>query len=327
VAAAALALAGLALPALFNGGAPHTGPRDTLRIALSSTPHASLLHLAAAQGYFAEEGLDVMLLPVSHGKAALELLAQGRADVAAAAEVPFVIAVLKGEPLGIAASIASTSTEMAVVGRRDRAIGAPRDLAGKKIGITQGTSGDYFLWAFLIRNKLAPDLVTMVDVPPGRIVQSLADGQLDAVTAWEPLRHGAQAALQANAVSFAEPDAYTVTHVVVGRNDFLRGHAAAVQKLIRATLKAERFVYSHPQQARALIAERLSIAPQALQPNWNDLELRVELHQSQLVTLEDEARWAMTRGYAERREVPNFLPHLYLDALLAVQPQRVTVVH
>ncbi len=327
MAAMTLVLACTVLLGLFHGSAPAPGPRDTLRIALSSTPHASLLHLAAARGYFAEEGLDVSLLPVSHGKAALELLGQGKADVAAAAEVPFVIAVLKGEPLGIAASIASTSTEMAVVGRRDRAIGAPRDLAGKTIGITQGTSGDYFLWAFLIRNKLAPELVTMVDVPPGRIVQSLADGQLDAVAAWEPLRHNAQAILQANAVSLAAPDAYMVTHVVVGRTDFLRNHGAAMQKLMRATLKAEQFVHSHPQQAQALIAERLRIAPQALQPNWNDLDLRVELHQSQLVTLEDEARWAMTRGYAGQREVPDFLPHLYLDALLSVRPDRVTVVH
>ena len=35
---------------------------------------------------------------------------------------------------------------------------------------------------------------------------------------------------------------------------------------------------------------------------------------------------ATKRGYAEPRAVPNFIPHLYLDALLAVQPDRVTVV-
>jgi NitT/TauT family transport system substrate-binding protein len=35
----------------------------------------------------------------------------------------------------------------------------------------------------------------------------------------------------------------------------------------------------------------------------------------------------MARGYAAKGHVPNFLPHLYLDALLAVQPERVTVLH
>jgi len=36
-----------------------------------------------------------------------------------------------------------------------------------------------------------------------------------------------------------------------------------------------------------------------------------------------EARWAMARGHIEKGSIPNF--HLYLDALLAVQAERVTV--
>jgi hypothetical protein len=34
----------------------------------------------------------------------------------------------------------------------------------------------------------------------------------------------------------------------------------------------------------------------------------------------------MARGYVDKGPVPNFLPNLHLDALLAVQPERVTVV-
>jgi NitT/TauT family transport system substrate-binding protein len=92
-------------------------------------------------------------------------------------------------------------------------------------------------------------------------------------------------------------------------------------------LQAEAFNNAQPQQALALLAERLKIDPKALQPGWQDLDLRVDLLQSQLITLEDEARWAMAQGYAPKGAVPNFLPHLYLDALLAVKPDRVTVVH
>jgi NitT/TauT family transport system substrate-binding protein len=55
------------------------------------------------------------------------------------------------------------------------------------------------------------------------------------------------------------------------------------------------------------------------------LAVIIVAEQSQLITLEDEARWAMARGYIAMGPVPNFLPHLYLDALLAVQPERVTV--
>ncbi len=300
-------------------------PGEKLSIALASTPHAALLHLAAAKGYYAEEGLDVTLIPVSHGKAALDMLAANKADLAAAAEVPFVISVLKGQDVAIAATVVSVSNEMAVVARKDRAISAPRDLLGKKIGVSYGTSGEYFVWAFLIRHKLAPERVTLVDVPPGKIAQELANGNIDATATWQPLRFNAESALGDNALSFAEPNAYTVTHVVVGRGGFLKQHPAAVQKLVRALLKAEHFNRAHPQRALAQFAERVKVDVRALQ-GWQDLDFRVDLRQSQLVTLEDEARWAMARGYAEQRALPNFLPHLYLDALLAVQPDRVTVV-
>jgi ABC-type nitrate/sulfonate/bicarbonate transport system substrate-binding protein len=330
----AIAFAGLALAiALGFGFAAHrwpfgaAPPAEKLSLALSSTQHAALLHIAAAKGFLADEGLDVTVVPVSHGKAALELLAQGKVDLAAAAEVPFVISVLQGEPFGIAASMLGVSTEMAVVARRDRGITAPRDLVGKKVGVTLGTSGEYFLWAFLIRHKLPPDGVTMVNLGPGQIAQALASGTIDAASTWQPIRLNTETALGANAVSFTAPAAYTVTHVVVGRNEYLHGHDNALRKLVRALLKAEQLNRSAPEQALAVVAERLKIDVAALRSSWPELNFRVNLLQSHLVTLEDQARWAIARGHAPYGAVPNFLSHLYLDALLAERPERVTVVH
>jgi len=334
----ALAIAGTALAivvALAFGYAGSRGlsvrtavPVEKLSIAVPTAPDAALLHIAAAKGYFAEEGLDVTLTPVSHGKAAMDLLAQGKADLASAAEVPFVISVLKGQRLGIAATVVSVPNEMAVVARRDRAIAEPRDLLGKRVGVTFGTSGEYFLWAFLIRHKLAPDSVTPVDMPPGQMVKALASGTIDAVSTWEPIRSNAHSALADNALSFTAADAYTVTQVVVGRSEFLKARPGAIEKLVQALLKAEAFNRSEPQQALRLVADQLKLDVKTLESSgWKDFAFKVDLRQSLLVTLEDEARWAMARGYVDKGPVPNFLPHLYLDALLAVQPDRVTVVH
>ncbi|MEP6873356.1 MAG: NrtA/SsuA/CpmA family ABC transporter substrate-binding protein [Burkholderiales bacterium] len=307
---------------------PPTAPAETLRIALGLTPDAALLHIAAAKGYFTEEGLTVTLAPVSHGKVALDLLAQGGADLASAADVPFVISVLKGQRLGIAAAVVSVPNEMAVVARRDRGIAAPHDLSGKRVGVTFGTNGEYFLWAFLIRHKLSPDSITLVDLPPGRMARELKSGTIDAVSTWEPVRSEAHAALGDDAQTFIGPDAYTATQVVVGRSEFLNARHGAIERLMRALLKAEAFNRSEPQQALVLVADQLKLDPNTLLASgWKDFRLKVDLRQSQLVTLEDEARWAIARGYADKGPIPNFLPNLYLDALLAVQPERVTVVH
>lgn len=316
-------LAGLAFGAVAAPGEPG----QPLRIAASLTPHASLLHLAAARGSFAEQGLVVELVPVSHGKAALDKLAAGEVDLAAAAEVPFVVAVLQGQPYAVLATILSVATEMAVVARRDRGIARPADLAGKRVGVTAGTSGEYFLWAWLIRHRLPPDAVQRIDLPPGRLPQALAEGTVDAVATWQPVRRDAERALGANALTFTAPEAYTTTHVLIGRQPALAAEPATMRRLVRALLQAEDFLRREPRQALALVAERLKLSPAELQPLWGELALRVDQRQSQLITWEDEARWAMALGYAAPQPIPNLLPHLYLDALAAEAPARVTVVH
>lgn len=54
---------------------------DKLSIALPALPHAALIHIAAAQGYLAEEGLEPTITPVSHGKAAIDAMAAGALDM------------------------------------------------------------------------------------------------------------------------------------------------------------------------------------------------------------------------------------------------------
>jgi ABC-type nitrate/sulfonate/bicarbonate transport system substrate-binding protein len=302
-------------------------PPEKLRLAMSSTPHAALLHLAAAEGFFVDEGLDVSVTLVTHGRAALDLLLEREVDLAAAAEVPFVVSVLNGQPLRVVASMLSASREMAVVARRDSGIELPAHLPGKRIGVTFGTSGDYFLWAFLTRYQLSPDRISMVNLPPGRMVAELANGTIDAAATWQPVRRQAEAALGPAAVTFIAPDAYTVTHVIVGRGDTLDARSAAVRRFVRALLRAERLTRDQPARAMAVVAREQRIDTEALRDDWALLDFRVDLSQSQLVTFEDQARWAQARGHVgATRPLPNFLQHLHMDALEANRSERVTIV-
>jgi NitT/TauT family transport system substrate-binding protein len=95
---------------------------------------------------------------------------------------------------------------------------------------------------------------------------------------------------------------------------------------VRALLKAEAFNRSEPEQALTLVAERLKVDVQDLRPAWKDYDLSVNLLQSQLITMEEQVRWASARGHAAQGLAPNLLTHLYPEALMAVQPDRVTLV-
>lgn len=299
---------------------------EKLSIALPPFPQGGLLPIAAAKGYFADQGLDVTLMPVSHGRVGIDLVIEGKADLTVAAEVPFVISVLKGEALSIAANMLDMPDGHAVIARRDRGIATAADLAGRKIGVSFGTSGEYNLWAFFIRHRVAPAAATLVDVAPAQIAREIAAGTVDATVTWKPLVFDVQAALGGNARVLAGDHGYVQMNVLLGRSGYLKGHPGAIEKLMRALLKAEEFTRSRPQEALALVSAWTNTDASLLLPMWKDFSFKINLRQSHLITLEDEARWAMARGHVAAGPVPNFLPNLYLDALLAVQPERVSVV-
>jgi ABC-type nitrate/sulfonate/bicarbonate transport system substrate-binding protein len=297
-----------------------------VRIATPLVPHAGLIHLASARGFFRHQGLDVSLLPQAYGKAALAELLRGRADLAVAADVPFVVEVLKGAKLSIVASVASASNELSVLGRVDHGIRSPGDLRGHKIGVTLGTSGEYFLSAFLVRHRVAPESIQLVDLAPSGLVEALREGRVDAIAAWQPIRHAAEVAFGKALVSLQTPDAYAQQYVLVGRDDYVRAEQPALRRLLYALTEAESFVHAEPLEAKAALAGLIKLSLEGIEPSWRDMIFEVEQQQAQLVTLEDVATWAMARGYAPVQPMPNFLSHLALDPLLAVGPERVTVV-
>jgi ABC-type nitrate/sulfonate/bicarbonate transport system substrate-binding protein len=317
------------LAALYALTSRRVAPAEStsnLRIAVPVVPHAGLIHIASARGFFRDRGLRVTLLPQSYGKAALAELVQGRADLAVAADVPVVVEILKGAPLSIVASVANASNELAVLGRIDRGIRTPADLRGRRVGVTLGTSGEYFLWAFLVRHRIAPQSLQLIDLPPSQLIDSLRHDVVDAIAAWQPVRHEAEVAFGDLVVSLHAPDAYAQNYVLVGKQGDLLAHQQALRGVVRALLDAQAFVDADSESARKTLAGVLKLRPGTFDPSWQDVTLEVEQQQAQLVTLEDVATWAMARNYAPSQPMPNFVAHLALDTLLAVSPERVTVV-
>src|ERR1700751_5744114 len=93
------------LYAVARRGVVPQEPKSNVRIAVPVVPHAGLIHIAAARGYFRDHGVGATLFPQSYGKAALAELLRGQADLAVAADVPVVVEILKGAPLSIVASV------------------------------------------------------------------------------------------------------------------------------------------------------------------------------------------------------------------------------
>ncbi len=53
----------------------------------------------------------------------------------------------------------------------------------------------------------------------------------------------------------------------------------------------------------------------------------LSLSQVLIIAMEDEARWAIKNNLTDATEVPNYLDYIYFDALEAVKPDAVNIIH
>lgn len=301
-------------------------PLQKIGLAIPAQHQPALVYIASVNGYLRDEGLDVVFLSYTHGKAALEALLEGKADLATAGETPMMLAALRGENIRLIATIFSTNKDESIVARKDMGVLSPSDLKGKKIGVSKGTTGHFFLDTFLIAHNLSIKDIRPIYMKPEAMAEKIREGEVDAAATWYPWSFGVQQQLGENAVTFYGETLYTKTHNLFAKGDFLEKNPDTVKRLLRALLRAEKFIREKPAESIRIMADILGIDKASLERVWKASKFHVTLDQFSLINLENQARWAIKNGMTEMSEVPNFLAFTYLEGLSAVKPQAVTII-
>jgi ABC-type nitrate/sulfonate/bicarbonate transport system substrate-binding protein len=302
------------------------GPREKVTFAYTTGPDAVLVHIAFAKGFFAEEGLDATPQPHPFGKVALESVMEGKADLAAVGDTPLVFAALNDRKITTFATILTSNRNNAIVARQDRGISKPSDLLGKKIGVSFGTTGDFFHYSFLLFHGIHEKQVRRIAMNPGDMSEALSTGKVDAVSTWSPFRQQIQKKLGSNGVVFFGETLYTETFCVAATQEYVGRNPETVKKVLRALIKAETFVRQHPGESRRLVAEFTKTEKAVLEDTWDIFTFEVSLDQGLLVNFEDQTRWVIKNRLATRTDMPNYLDFIYDNALRSVKPEAVRIV-
>lgn len=307
--------------------APPPAPLQKLTIAANSTyMGSSLLYLAANKGHFAEEGLDITLQPHVSGADALNAALNNQAALGTTANIPVMLATMNGRPAAIIATIFTARGVNGVVARRDRGISTLADLKGKVIGVAVGTDSQFVLSTMLSRQRLSSDQVQIVNIRPGDSAEALKSGKVDAVSTWEPWVTAARQAVGQNGIEFRAESAFIANFNLVGTNDWIQANPDVVQRLLRAILRSKQFADEHPQETAKILAQALKIDLNSFNAMGSNYHFVVQLDQSLLVILEDQARWAIENKLTAQTAIPNFLNAISVEALLAVNPDAVTII-
>jgi NitT/TauT family transport system substrate-binding protein len=300
-------------------------PPEKVTIAYATLPETALAQVAQSRGYYREEGLEVTVHLHPYGKIALKDLLEGKADFATVAEAPVMFAIMKGEKISVIATVQTSALGHAILARRDRGVLTPADLKGKKIGVTLGTTSDFFLDAILSLHGIARNDVAVIDLKAEDIPAAMEHGDVDAVSAFTPFTALTQKKLGNRVITFHNKDIYRYHFNVVAKQDFIRNNPGKVRKMLRALVKAEAFVKENPAAAQKIVADFSGIEQGIVRSIWSDTNFAVTLDQSLILALEDESRWAINAGLTNAKVIPNYLDFIYFDGLKAVKPQAVGI--
>jgi len=301
--------------------------KEKITIAYPATAAAILSHIAFAKNYYSRQGLEAAAQPHEFGKLALQSVLDGKADIAAAADTPIMFAIMNGRDIVIIAKIQSSSKNEAIFTVKGRGIAKPSDLRGKKIGVTSGTTGDFFLDVFLLHHNVERNSVQGVNLTPAQMPEAIRTGKVDAVAACNPTLWQLQKAWGAKSLVFCAENILTESFYFVSTRQYAQNNPQAIKKLLRALREAEAFVNKYPEESQRLISDFLKADKIMIKELWDLFTPRVNLTQGLIVSLEDQTRWAIARNLTKRRQAPNYIDHIYLEGLKAVNPEAVRIIH
>ncbi|MBO9397902.1 ABC transporter substrate-binding protein [Shimia sp. R9_2] len=210
--------------------------------------------IAEENGYFAEQGLEVEVIPPADPSMPPRLVAAGQADLAVSYQPQLHLQIHEGLPLKRVGTLVATPLNCLLV-LKDGPIKSPADLKGKKVGFSVAGVEEAVLGAVLGKYGVTTDDIELVNVNFS-LSPSLMSGQVDAVI-------GAYRNFELNQMDIegAPGTCFYIEEEGVPSYDELiyvanpdTMDADKVARFIAATEKATQYIVNNPQKSWEIFA-------------------------------------------------------------------------
>jgi sulfonate transport system substrate-binding protein len=187
------------------------GDVDKLKLGAETSLLNAAVWIAEDKGYFEKEGLDIEIKEFTSGKASFNDMLNGGGDISTVAPTPIMFNSFKRQDFSIIATFVYSDNDFKVIARKDSGISQAKDLKGKKVGIVDGSTSQFFLSAFLTLRGLKDSDVETIDFESADLPRALNDGKVDVIVIWEPHVYNAGELLGSNAIRLPSSEVYRET--------------------------------------------------------------------------------------------------------------------
>ncbi len=296
------------------------------KLVVSNIGEYTIFNLIAKQkGYFVQNGLDVEVREYDAGPRSIKDLLDKKIQIALASENAGVNNIFLHKNLKVLTRV-SDQDVFQVIGRKDKGITVPADLKGKRIGVTTKSIGEFFLGRFLAVRNLGLQDVTVVDLTPKEMVAQIADGRVDAVLVFDPHAYNIRKNLGNAVISWPATNEQRTYTLLYALDEYTKAHPDTIKRYLRSLVMAETLYNKDAQVARNIGINNLHYTPEFIDTIWPRINFGLGLEQEILISMEDQARWAIENKLTDQTEVPNYLRSIYFDGLRSVKPEAITII-
>lgn len=187
----------------------------------------------------AEKGIKVEWAgPFPAAAPAFEALNAGSIDITAGSSTSAIAALSAKIPLVIFAYQKMSPGAEGIVVKKDSGISSIKDLAGKKVAVNRGGTGEYLLMQGLQTNGVDPKSVERVYLSPSDSGPSFTQGHVDAWATWDPFLTIAETAYDGKVVADGAAIKSDNAVVLVASKEFATSKADQLQ-LVFDVIKSE----------------------------------------------------------------------------------------
>lgn len=188
------------------------------------------------------------------GPQTLEALNVGAIDVGYTGDTPVIFALSAGKPIEYLGYEINSKNAHSLLLPKDSPIKDLKELKGKRVAVTQGSSAHFFLSQVLDEAHLTWQDIQPIWLTPADARAAIDKKSVDAWAIWDPYASAASLKGDTRVLIDAKdlPPAYSF---YLSSPDFLKVHSAEAKKFIEVLNQTDVWINAHPDEATDILAE------------------------------------------------------------------------
>ncbi|MES2934028.1 MAG: ABC transporter substrate-binding protein [Pseudomonadota bacterium] len=284
---------------------------------------STIFLIAQDRGYFAQEGLNVTIVPCEGAFQCMDDMLAGRSDFSNGGDLAIMFRALERKDFVVLATLATSTSILKLLARSSAQVSSPKDLIGKRVGIISKSAPHYFLHMYLLKAGIDPHKLKEIVLQPSTMSAAFARGEVDVLSTYEPLASKQRKEFGKQISEVAIPPIFNLGVHLVSLRRTVNERPDETSRLLLALVRAEQFIRQEPAKARQIWMKRTGVSEAEAEAAWGGIKFKMTLEPSLITVLDGAARWAQLEGLAHTSQLPNFHELIDTAPLTKAKPEGV----